>query len=94
MPADFKRNKRDVWSVKTHSYKGEHFATFPSNLIRPCIQAGSRSDGIVLDPFFGSGTTGEVAIEEGRGFIGVELNPQYVELAKERTSRANKIQIQ
>jgi DNA modification methylase len=56
-------------------------------LIRPCILAGSRKDGIVLDPFFGSGTTGQVAVEEGRGYIGIELNPDYVKLANERIER-------
>jgi len=79
------RNKRDVWSVvTTRGYKGAHFATFPPDLIRPCIRAGSRLGGIILDPFFGSGTVGVVAIEEGREYLGIELNSEYCELAKKR----------
>ena len=79
-----KRNKRDVWKVATRPYKEAHFATFPEQLIEPCILAGSRPDGIVLDPFFGSGTTGVVAEKYGRRYIGVELNEEYIELAKKR----------
>ena len=78
------KNKRDVWTVPTAAYKGAHFATFPPNLINPCILAGSRPDGIVLDPFFGVGTTGVVAKSIGRGYIGIEINPQYVDMAKQR----------
>lgn len=78
------RNKRSVWSVATKGYKGAHFATFPPELIKPCILAGAPVGGTVLDPFFGSGTTGEVALKEGRDFIGIELNPEYCELAKTR----------
>ena len=79
-----RRNKRDVWKVATRPYKEAHFATFPEQLIEPCILAGSRPDGIVLDPFFGSGTTGVVAEKYGRRYIGVELNEEYIELAKKR----------
>ena len=79
-----KRNKRDVWSISTRPYKGAHFAVFPPDLVRPCILAGSRKGGVVLDPFLGSGTTAAVALEEGRECIGIELNPAYVELARER----------
>jgi DNA modification methylase len=78
------RNKRSVWSVATNGYKGAHFATYPKELIRPCILAGSKAGGNVLDPFFGSGTTGVVAMEEQRGFIGIEINPEYVEISKRR----------
>ena len=78
------RNKRDVWSVATKPFKEAHFAVFPPDLIAPCILAGSKQGGIVLDPFFGSGTTGVVATELGRDFIGIELNPKYVEIAKKR----------
>jgi DNA modification methylase len=67
------RNKRSVWTVNTKPYKGAHFATFPSDLIRPCILAGCPKDGTVLDPFGGSGTTGEVAVSEGRKSILIEL---------------------
>ena len=78
------RNKRDVWSISTRPYKGAHFATFPPDLIRPCILAGSRHGDLVLDPFMGSGTTAVVALEEGRQYVGVELNPEYVKLAEDR----------
>lgn len=78
------RNKRSVWTVATVGYKEAHFATFPPELIRPCIRAGCRPGGTVLDPFFGSGTTGEVALQEGRQVIGIELNPDYVALAHDR----------
>jgi DNA modification methylase len=82
------RNKRDVWTVATAPYKGSHFATFPPALITPCILAGCPIGGTVLDPFGGSGTTGEVAEANGRNSILIELNPQYVELAKRRTAQA------
>lgn len=81
-----RRNKRDVWFVSTKPFKGAHFATFPEDLIEPCVLAGCRPGGTVLDPFFGSGTTGCVALKNGRDFIGIELNPEYVEIAKRRTS--------
>ena len=81
------RNKRDVWIVPTKPFKGAHFACFPPDLIRPCILAGCPEGGIVLDPFFGSGTTGVVAKQEGRHYIGIELNPGYIEMAKERIMR-------
>jgi DNA modification methylase len=78
------RNKRDVWAVATHPYKAAHFATYPPELIRPCVLAGSRPGGIVLDPFFGAGTTGLVALQEGRRYIGIELNSEYCAIAQER----------
>ena len=78
------RNKRDVWHVNTHPYPKAHFATFPPELIRPCILAGSRKGGIVLDPFMGSGTTAYVAKEEERDFIGIEIQPEYESLIYER----------
>ena len=81
------RNKRSVWTVTTNPYKGAHFATFPSALIEPCILAGCPVGGTVLDPFFGSGTTGEVSEKLGRKWVGIELNPQYERLAKERTQQ-------
>lgn len=84
--ADGFRNKRDVWSVPLHPLKEAHFATFPEKLIEPCVLAGCIQGGIVLDPFFGSGTTGVVALKHGRDFVGCELNPEYVEIAKRRTS--------
>lgn len=78
------RNKRDVWSVATAQFKDAHYATFPPELIRPCVLAGCPPGGIVLDPFFGSGTTGVVALQEERDFIGIELNSAYVSLARKR----------
>jgi DNA modification methylase len=81
------RNKRSVWTVATTPYSGAHFATFPPALIEPCILAGSRPGDVVLDPFFGSGTTGQVAQKLGRQWIGCELNPAYGELQKERTAQ-------
>lgn len=82
------RRKRDVWEVSTNSYKmDEHFAMFPERLIEPCILAGSRVGGVVLDPFFGSGTTGAVAKRFGRDYIGIDLNARYLEKAKERIDK-------
>ena len=78
------RNRRSVWSVTTKGYKGAHFATFPPDLIRPCILAGCPTGGTVLDPFGGSGTTGQVAMEEGRNAILCELNADYVGLIRKR----------
>lgn len=77
---DGTRNRRTVWTVPTQPFSGAHFATFPRALIEPCILAGSRPGEVVLDPFMGSGTTGQVATDLGRSFIGCELNPKYVEL--------------
>lgn len=79
-----KRNKRDVWDVAVKGVKEAHFATFPEELIKPCVLAGCREDGVVLDPFFGSGTTGVVAESLGRKYIGIELNPEYIEISKRR----------
>lgn len=81
------RNKRSVWSVNTAPYGGAHFATFPPALIEPCILAGSRSGDTVLDCFFGSGTTGEVAGNLGRNWIGCEINDQYAPLQQARTAQ-------
>jgi DNA modification methylase len=74
------RNKRSVWTVTTKPYSEAHFATFPPDLIEPCILAGCPADGIVLDPFMGSGTTAMVAYENNRNYVGCELNPEYIEL--------------
>lgn len=79
-----KRNKRDVWTVATRSYREAHFATYPTELIEPCILAGSKEGDTVLDPFSGSGTTGEVALKYGRNYIGLELNPEYAKLSEKR----------
>lgn len=78
------RNRRSVWTVTTKPYKGAHFATFPPDLIEPCILAGSRPNDIVLDPFMGSGTTAQVASQFGRQYLGCELNPDYEQLQRER----------
>lgn len=80
------RNKRDVWTVATRGCKGNHFAVFPEQLIEPCILAGCPKGGTVLDPFTGSGTTGAAAKRLHRNFIGVEINPEYWEMAKGRIS--------
>jgi len=78
------RQPRSVWSIPTRPFKGAHFATFPPDLIRPCILAGCPKGGTVLDPFFGAGTTGVVANELGRNAVGVELNQEYAAIALER----------
>lgn len=78
------RNKRSVWSVSTKPFKEAHFATFPQDLIEPCILAGCPKGGVVLDPFFGAGTTGVVALKHERECIGIELNPEYVSIAEKR----------
>jgi len=76
-----KRNKRTVWEVATAPFPGSHFAVYPPELIRPCILAGSRIGDTVLDPFSGSGTTGMVANQEGRKYIGIDLNSDYLNLS-------------
>lgn len=78
------RNKRCVWSIPTRPFAGNHFATFPEALLEAPIQAGCPVGGLVLDPFFGSGTTALVAERLGRQWIGIELNPAYVAMAKKR----------
>lgn len=78
------RNKRDVWKVASKPYKEAHFATFPPDLITPCVLAGAPLNGVVLDPFMGSGTTAAVAKMHGREWVGIELNPEYVKLAERR----------
>jgi len=78
------RNKRSVWTVTTKPYKEAHFATFPIALIEPCILAGTDKGDTILDPFFGAGTTGVAAYKHDRKFVGIELNPEYVEIAAKR----------
>ena len=80
------RNKRTVWTVGTRPFKEAHFATFPEDLIKPCILAGCPDGGIVLDPFMGAGTTALVAAKYGRKFAGCELNPEYAAMARKRVA--------
>jgi DNA modification methylase len=82
--ADGRKNKRSVWTVTTRPFKGAHFATFPPQLIEPCILAGSKEGETILDPFFGAGTTGLVAQRHNRKWIGCELNPDYAAIAQQR----------
>jgi len=83
------RNKRDVWTIPTASFKGAHFAVMPEALVEPCVLAGSQEGDTVLDPFTGSGTVAVVANRLGRNFVGTELNPEYGEIAKERITNAD-----
>ena len=87
-----KRNKRSVWTVSTKPFKEAHFATFPVDLIMPCILAGSRVGDTVIDPFFGSGTVGEAAIKANRDYVGIDINPDYTALAERRTGAAWPVQ--
>lgn len=82
---DGMRNSRSVWTIPTKSFKGAHFAVFPEELCIKPIQSGCPENGIVLDPFMGSGTTLKVALELNRKAMGFELNPKYVKIAEERT---------
>lgn len=84
--AEGDRNKRTVWTVATAPYPEAHFATYPPDLIKPCILAGSKPGDTILDPFGGSGTTGMVALELGRKAILIELNPAYIPLIEQRTN--------
>jgi DNA modification methylase len=79
-----KRNRRSVWTVATKPFKEAHFATFPPDLIEPCILAGSRPGDLVLDPFGGAGTTAFVARRHERPSIYIDLNPEYMQIAKTR----------
>lgn len=81
------RNKRSVWTVAATPMHDAHFAVFPPSLIEPCILAGSRVGDVVLDPFFGSGTTGMVAEKHGRRWLGFDLHPDYAEMQKRRTAQ-------
>lgn len=82
------RSRHDVWAVTTQPFAGAHFAVFPEKLVEPCVLAGSPPDGTVLDCFNGSGTTGVVCAKNGRNYVGIELNPDYVELANNRIAAA------
>lgn len=78
------RNKRSVWNVNTTPFPEAHFATFPPTLIEPCIISSTKERDFILDPFLGSGTVGEVAHLYNRKFVGIELNPEYIEIANAR----------
>jgi len=78
------RNRRSVWSIKTQPFREAHFATFPPDLIEPCVLASSEKEDYVLDPFFGSGTVGVVCERLGRKYVGIELNPEYIKIASNR----------
>lgn len=82
------RNRRSVWEISTQPFADAHFATYPPALVEPCILAGCPKGGTVLDPFFGAGTTGLVADRLQRNCIGIELNPEYAEIARERIAES------
>jgi site-specific DNA-methyltransferase (cytosine-N4-specific) len=85
------RNRRTIWSIPTEPFAEAHFATFPPKLVEPCILAGSEYGDWVLDPFFGSGTVGVVCEQQHRNYVGIELNPEYVNLAIERVKRTERL---
>ena len=88
---DGKRNRRSVWTIPTRPFKGTHFAVFPPKLVEPCILAGCPVGQSVLDPFMGSGTVGMVARQHKRRFVGIELNPEYFEMAKARIASSEPV---
>ena len=83
------RNLRSVWDIYTQALRDVHFATFPTQLVEPCLQLSTKPGNVVLDPFIGSGTVGLVAVEHGRPFLGIELNPAYVAIARRRLAQTN-----
>jgi site-specific DNA-methyltransferase (adenine-specific) len=83
------RNRRTIWSVNTEPFNYAHFASFPKELVRPCIIAGTDEGDLVLDPFFGSGTVGVMSVPLNRRFVGIELKPEYVEIAVNRLKKGN-----
>jgi site-specific DNA-methyltransferase (adenine-specific) len=78
------RNRRTVWNINTQSFQDAHFATFPPKLVEPCIRIASKPGDFILDPFFGSGTVGVVCVQTSRNYVGIELNPEYIEIAADR----------
>lgn len=82
------RNLRTVWEVHTKPYREAHFATFPLDLVKPCVSLSTKAKDLILDPFIGSGTTGVAALRANRRFVGIELNPAYVEIAEKRLNGA------
>lgn len=87
-----KRNKRSVWKIPTKAFKEAHFATYPEALVEPMLGAGCPEGGIVLDPFFGAGTTGVVAKKQNKECIGIEINPEYLSIALNRITNTNVIE--
>ncbi len=81
---EFGRNMRTVWSIHTRAFPEAHFATFPPELVQRCVSLTTREGDLVLDPFVGSGTTAEIAYRMNRRFVGIEINPRYVEIAQSR----------
>lgn len=86
------KNRRSVWEISTEAFPGSHFAVMPTKLVQDCIAAGCTADGVVYDPFSGSGTVGLVAMRLGRRYIGSELNREYVEMARQRIAKADPLQ--
>lgn len=82
--APTKRNKRSVWTIPTKPFRGAHFAVMPEDLVEPCVLAGSKYGDTILDPFSGSGTVGVVALKNGRRFVGIDVNSEYIEIARKR----------
>ena len=80
--------RHDVWEIATSNYQGAHFAVFPTKLPELCIKASTKQGDTVLDPFMGSGTTAYVAQRLGRKWVGVEINPEYIEIIKKRTAQS------
>lgn len=78
------RRKRSVWTINTEPFSGAHFAVFPPKLVEPCVLSSSKPGDVVLDPFFGSGTVGQVARNLGRDFVGIEISDEYVDVARQR----------
>jgi DNA modification methylase len=81
------KTARDVWFVSTEALEDEHYAIYPQRLIAPCILCGCPENGIVLDPFLGSGTTAVVAVKYFRKYLGIEINPKYIKIAERRIAK-------
>jgi site-specific DNA-methyltransferase (adenine-specific)/site-specific DNA-methyltransferase (cytosine-N4-specific) len=84
-----RKNRRSVWQINTEGFPGNHFAVFPTELVRLCLLAGSKAGDVALDPFLGSGTVGQVCVEQGRAFVGIELSEEYAEMARKRIGKAH-----
>jgi site-specific DNA-methyltransferase (cytosine-N4-specific) len=84
-----RRNRRSVWQINTNGFDRAHFAVFPPALVEPCIVGGCKEGSLVLDPFFGSGTVGEVCLELNRKCVGIELKPEYAQIAVRRLKNIN-----